>query len=362
MYKSEPNLRMKLEEEKSTYDNCSYRPSMSDCLRYSMQVHDDAGHMTSSSDPFVHARGSYETPEFSLMNSRTPDLRQLPPIPPLVKLEPSGTDQQLLQQTQLTMFQQNPAIEIKQEMPSLDQVDGFRQQTFSAFSGPRFPLGDIEPWFSVAALDFEPEGTRTLNNMETPAEIRDPFFEDARMAGHHNSNAKMNQTESEEMTDIVKTLDSYANGMKDLWNVRGSQNSFHEGSKQVKRAAETNHTKWEVNVARKGHRTTFKSGRPRLCQFLLELLENPGKYSYMIDWLDQDKGIFKFLNSGEVARMWGRRRNKPQMKYENFARSLRTYIAKGILTKPRSKLVYRFAKIKNWSKEFSIEFVLYAGR
>lgn len=100
-------------------------------------------------------------------------------------------------------------------------------------------------------------------------------------------------------------------------------------------------------VMHKNHKTTFKSGRPRLCQFLLELLDNPDKYAYMIDWLDKDKGIFKFINSGEVARLWGRRRNKPSMKYENFARSLRTYIAKGILLKPRSKLVYQFAKVKS---------------
>lgn len=92
-------------------------------------------------------------------------------------------------------------------------------------------------------------------------------------------------------------------------------------------------------------KTSFKSGRPRLCQFLLELLNDPAKYSNLIEWLDKDKGIFKFLNSSRVAKEWGTRRNKPQMKYENFARSLRTYIAKGILTKPRSKLVYRFSSI-----------------
>lgn len=86
----------------------------------------------------------------------------------------------------------------------------------------------------------------------------------------------------------------------------------------------------------------MKSSRPRLCHFLLELLANPQKYSDIVEWVDKEKGVFKFLNSAEVASQWGRRRNKPHMKYENFARSLRTYIQKGILTKPRSKLVYRF--------------------
>lgn len=92
-------------------------------------------------------------------------------------------------------------------------------------------------------------------------------------------------------------------------------------------------------------KTSFKSGRPRMCQFLLELLNEPDKYSNLIEWLDKEKGVFKFLNSSRVAQEWGTRRNKPRMKYENFARSLRTYIAKGILTKPRSKLVYRFSSL-----------------
>ncbi|XP_048585143.1 uncharacterized protein LOC5521528 isoform X1 [Nematostella vectensis] len=95
----------------------------------------------------------------------------------------------------------------------------------------------------------------------------------------------------------------------------------------------------------KKSKATFKSGRPRLCQFLIELLSKPERYSHLIEWVDEEKGIFKFINSTKVAREWGERRNKPFMKYENFARSLRTYIAKGILTKPRSKLVYRFSNV-----------------
>lgn len=85
------------------------------------------------------------------------------------------------------------------------------------------------------------------------------------------------------------------------------------------------------------------AGKPRLFNFLREILEDPVNYS-CIEWVNKSSGLFKFLDSAEVARLWGYRKNKPMMKYENFARSLRTYIAKGILTKPRNKLVYCFAK------------------
>jgi len=89
-----------------------------------------------------------------------------------------------------------------------------------------------------------------------------------------------------------------------------------------------------------------KSGKPRLYKFLREILDDPTTYP-CIEWEDKLNGRFKFLDSSEVARLWGFRKNKPAMKYENFARSLRTYIAKGILKKPRNKLVYCFAYPEN---------------
>ena len=86
-----------------------------------------------------------------------------------------------------------------------------------------------------------------------------------------------------------------------------------------------------------------KSGKPRLYRFLKDILNDPKQYP-CIEWVNKSTGTFKFLDSSEVARLWGFRKNKPAMKYENFARSLRTYIAKGILKKPRNKLVYSFAQ------------------
>lgn len=85
-----------------------------------------------------------------------------------------------------------------------------------------------------------------------------------------------------------------------------------------------------------------KPGKPRLFKFLWETLIDKNE---CIEWVDESTGTFKFLDSKRIAHLWGLRKNKPNMQYENFARSLRTYIKKGILTKPRNKLVYRFAKL-----------------
>lgn len=97
---------------------------------------------------------------------------------------------------------------------------------------------------------------------------------------------------------------------------------------------------WKPPVKTKRPNLISHTSKPRLYNFLLELLHDS---SYTcIEWVNEPEGIFKFLESAEVARLWGQRKNKPNMKYENFARSLRTYIAKGILMKPRNKLVYQF--------------------
>ena len=98
----------------------------------------------------------------------------------------------------------------------------------------------------------------------------------------------------------------------------------------------------------KKRRRYYKTRKPRLCQYLVELLNNPERNPSMMEWVDREEGIFRFTDSGAVARMWGQRRHKPDMKYENFARSLRTYIAKGVLRKLRSKLVYGFSVPSNW--------------
>ena len=87
---------------------------------------------------------------------------------------------------------------------------------------------------------------------------------------------------------------------------------------------------------------TGRSGGPRLYRFLLELLEQPEKYP-CVKWINKEERMFKFYDSEFVARLWGRRKNRPNMKYENFARSLRCYKERGILQKPRQKLVYQFA-------------------
>ena len=83
-----------------------------------------------------------------------------------------------------------------------------------------------------------------------------------------------------------------------------------------------------------------------LWQFLKELLGQPHQYVSCIRWLDRSKGIFKIEDSVRVAKLWGRRKNRPAMKYDKLSRSIRQYYKKGIMKKTErsQRLVYQFCE------------------
>uniref|UniRef100_A0A8C2C7Y3 V-ets avian erythroblastosis virus E26 oncogene homolog 2 n=1 Tax=Cyprinus carpio TaxID=7962 RepID=A0A8C2C7Y3_CYPCA len=83
------------------------------------------------------------------------------------------------------------------------------------------------------------------------------------------------------------------------------------------------------------------SGPIQLWQFLLELLTDTSCQS-IISWTG-DGWEFKLTDPDEVARRWGKRKNKPKMNYEKLSRGLRYYYDKNIIHKTSGKrYVYRF--------------------
>jgi c-ets proto-oncogene protein len=73
----------------------------------------------------------------------------------------------------------------------------------------------------------------------------------------------------------------------------------------------------------------------------LELLCNK-ECEHFIAW-SGDGWEFKLIDPDEVARHWGRRKNKPKMNYEKLSRGLRYYYDKNIIHKTSGKrYVYRF--------------------
>lgn len=87
------------------------------------------------------------------------------------------------------------------------------------------------------------------------------------------------------------------------------------------------------------HRQTIQ-----LWQFLKQLLLQTNLYNDCIKWVDRTKGVFKIENSTRVAKLWGKRKNRPAMNYDKLSRSIRQYYKKGIIKKPEitKRLVYQF--------------------
>lgn len=63
-----------------------------------------------------------------------------------------------------------------------------------------------------------------------------------------------------------------------------------------------------------------------LWQFLLQLLLDSSN-EQLICWTNEE-GEFKLLQAEEVARLWGARKNKPNMNYDKLSRALRYYYDK----------------------------------
>ncbi|NP_001357785.1 ETS translocation variant 3-like protein [Mus musculus] len=84
----------------------------------------------------------------------------------------------------------------------------------------------------------------------------------------------------------------------------------------------------------------------QLWHFILELLQKE-EFRHVIAWQQGEYGEFVIKDPDEVARLWGRRKCKPQMNYDKLSRALRYYYNKRILHKTKGKkFTYKF----NFSK------------
>ena len=80
-------------------------------------------------------------------------------------------------------------------------------------------------------------------------------------------------------------------------------------------------------------------------QFLYSLLTSTeSKHREIIEWTSNiHEREFRMLEPESIAVWWGHHKNKPNMSYDKFSRSLRYYYDKGILKKiPGERYVYRF--------------------
>ncbi|OQV15119.1 putative ETS-like proteinous factor [Hypsibius exemplaris] len=70
----------------------------------------------------------------------------------------------------------------------------------------------------------------------------------------------------------------------------------------------------------------------------------------IVKWENQEQGVFRFVESEAVAKMWGEKKCNPRMTYEKLSRAMRYYYKSNILMPVIGRrLVYRFgAKATGW--------------
>lgn len=59
-------------------------------------------------------------------------------------------------------------------------------------------------------------------------------------------------------------------------------------------------------------------------EFVVKLLKNPvqdGKQ--IIKWENKAEGVFRFVESEKVAKLWGQQKANPRMTYEKLSRAMR---------------------------------------
>ena len=61
----------------------------------------------------------------------------------------------------------------------------------------------------------------------------------------------------------------------------------------------------------------------KLWEFIRDLLLVPETNPSLIRWERREDGIFKFVQSDKVAKLWGQRKQNPRMTYEKLSRAMR---------------------------------------
>lgn len=81
----------------------------------------------------------------------------------------------------------------------------------------------------------------------------------------------------------------------------------------------------------------------KLWEFIRDLLLSERTNPSFIRWERREDGIFKFVQSDKVAKMWGERKQNPKMTYEKLSRAMRYYYkSKVLLPVFGRRLVYKF--------------------
>lgn len=81
----------------------------------------------------------------------------------------------------------------------------------------------------------------------------------------------------------------------------------------------------------------------RLWEFIRDLLLDPKTCPSLLKWENAEEGVFRFVQSDQVAKLWGKRKCNPRMTYEKLSRAMRYYYKNKVFQSVTGRrLVYKF--------------------
>ena len=92
----------------------------------------------------------------------------------------------------------------------------------------------------------------------------------------------------------------------------------------------------EHTKPKKERKQTRYKNTIHLWEFLLELLEDE-RYIPLISWTRKEEREFKIKRQEDLARRWGRLKQRAAMNYDKLSRALRYYYQKGIIKKVNNR-------------------------
>ncbi|XP_058971207.2 protein c-ets-1-B isoform X1 [Pocillopora verrucosa] len=142
---------------------------------------------------------------------------------------------------------------------------------------------------------------------------------------------------SEDLSDLDEILDRMSSS--------GSPASIHSEPEKLPPVVVKEEVPEKKKRSKRGPKPPVKyrgDGPIQLWQFLLELIIG-SETSHLVKWTQEEDYEFKILQPAIVAKMWGKKKNKPTMNYEKLSRGLRYYYGKNIIEKVHGKrYVYQF--------------------
>ncbi|KAK6637163.1 hypothetical protein RUM44_007577 [Polyplax serrata] len=104
-------------------------------------------------------------------------------------------------------------------------------------------------------------------------------------------------------------------------------------------------------IKSKKEKAEKKTGR--LWEFIRDLLLDPQHCPSVICWENHDDGVFRFVKSEKVAKIWGDRKGNEKMNYEKLSRAMRYYYRSKVLQPVLGRrLVYKFGPTaRGWKTE-----------